>query len=104
MNTTTASKIPSQKTTPKNGSPTTDATDHPEQTAASTTSATPSVPTTPAADKKPVTVMLTESLHRKVKITAELSGISLSDLVEEQLKTVVKERLPGLLAKLDTDT
>jgi hypothetical protein len=103
MNTTTASKIPSQKTTPKNGSPTTEATDHPEQP----TTAAPSTPTPPAApaiEKKPVTVMLTETLHRKVKITAELSGISLSDLVEEQLKTVVKERLPGLLAKLDTES
>ena len=56
-----------------------------------------------APDKKPVTVMVTEALHRKAKITAELSGKSLSDLVEAQLKIVVKEKLPGLLAGLDTE-
>ena len=105
MNTTTVSKLNPNKSTAKtNGSPTTEATDHPAEAAASTGAAAPSVVTTPASDKKPVTVMLSESLHKRAKITAELSGVSLSDLVEAQLKVVVKERLPGLLAKLDTES
>jgi predicted HicB family RNase H-like nuclease len=52
--------------------------------------------------KKPVTVMLSPALHRRVKVMAELSGSSLSDLVESQIESLVKERLPGLLASLET--
>jgi hypothetical protein len=97
MNTTNVSKITPNKPTPKNG---TGSPDHPESTAASATPAAPSATTAPAPDKKPITVMVTESLHRKAKITAELSGVSLSDLIEAQLRVVVKERLPGLLSQL----
>lgn len=94
---------PKSTTSPKNGSPSEDHTG--EQPSASTTTAGPSTPTAPTAtDKKPITVLVSESLHRKVKVLAELSGTSLSELVEEQLRVVVKERLPGLLAKLDTDS
>ncbi len=49
------------------------------------------------ADKKPITVMVPESLARKAKIMAELEGKSLSELVEENLATLVKRRLPKLL-------
>lgn len=94
MTNATASKSTSTKTSNKpNGStqePTT------EPVTASTAAPSPA----PTEARKPITVMVGEVLHRKVKITAELSGISLSDLVEEQLRTIVKERLPGLLASL----
>jgi hypothetical protein len=103
MNQTNVSKLtPTKAPAKSNGSPTTDATDPQAEVAAAAPTVTTTVTTTPASDKKPVTVMLSEHLHKRVKITAELSGVSLSDLVEEQLKIVVKERLPGLLAKLDT--
>jgi len=44
---------------------------------------------------------VSDQTHRKAKITAELSGVSLSDLVERQLKILVKEKLPALLAGLN---
>jgi hypothetical protein len=95
MNTTTQHKTAPKTPSKPNGTSTTE---HPEQPTAHTTP----VATAPASDKKPVTVMIPEGLHRKVKVLAELSGTSLSDLVEGQLKTLVKERLPGLLASLDS--
>lgn len=101
MNTTTVSKNAPKTPAKSNGSPS-PTEDHAGEQPAATTTAAPSVPTTTATDKKPVTVMLTERLHKRVKTTAELSGVSLSDLVEEQLPAVVKARLPGLLTKLDT--
>lgn len=107
MTTSNVSKITPNKTTSTkgNGSPSSDTPDQPEQPTASTASTTPSAttPTPTASDKKPVTVMIPEVLHKRAKITAELSGVSLSDLVEEQLRAVVRVRLPGLLAGLDTE-
>lgn len=50
--------------------------------------------------KKMVTVMLTAEMHKRAKVLAELSGTSLSNLVEELVERVVKSRLPGLLAGL----
>lgn len=106
MTNTTPSKATSTKTTSKaNGSSTGE---HPDQPpvpeGTSTPSASSATPASaPAPDKKPVTVMIPEALHRKVKITAELSGQSLSDIVEEQLKIIVRERLPGLLAGLEAE-
>jgi len=74
---------------------------NPEQSAASTSPT--STPAAPAPEKKPLTVMVSESTFRKSKILSQLSGTSLSDLVESQLKAIVKERLPGLLAGLDSE-
>jgi len=51
-------------------------------------------------DKKPITVMVPESLARKAKVMAELEGRSLSELVEENLEALVKRRLPKLLASI----
>lgn len=90
-NKSTTNKAKSNGTTPEETS---------EQSAAAS-SPTPSP--TPAPEKKPVTVMIPESLHKRAKITAELSGMSLSDLVESQLKILVKEKLPALLAGLDAE-
>lgn len=56
------------------------------------------------SDKKCVTVMVPENLHRKVKVLAELSGTSLSDLVEEMIDKTVKARLPRLLGVLMPET
>lgn len=55
------------------------------------------------SDKKPITVMLSDDLHKKAKIMAELSDRSLSDLVEEMVSRTVKSRLPGLLAALTAE-
>lgn len=52
------------------------------------------------SDKKPVTVMIPEALHMRAKVMAELSGVSLSELVEEMIDKTVKARLPKLLAGL----
>lgn len=93
MTTTTPTKSTTNKTK-SNGE------EHSHEPAAST-NPTPS-PTT-APDKKPVTVMIPEALHRKVKVLAELSGTSLSDLVETEMKALVKTKLPGLLAGLDAE-
>jgi len=95
-NTTTTNKSTITSKTKSNGTNTEETS---EQSAAST-SPTPS-PTT-APEKKPITVLVSDQTHRKAKITAELSGVSLSDLVEGQLKILVKEKLPALLAGLDT--
>lgn len=72
-----------------------------EQSGATTSPGAATTPTAP--EKKPLTVLLSEQTHRKAKITAELSGVSLSDLVEAQLKILVKEKLPALLAGLDAE-
>jgi predicted HicB family RNase H-like nuclease len=50
--------------------------------------------------KKPITIMLSEDLHKKAKILAELSDTSLSELVEDLCERTVKSRLPALLASL----
>lgn len=50
--------------------------------------------------KKMISVMLTPELHKRAKVLAELSGTSLSDLVEEVVARTVKSRLPGLLVGL----
>lgn len=94
MTTTTTPNKPTNTKAKSNGE------DHSQEPVVSTTITTP---TTAAPEKKPVTVMIPEVLHRKAKITAELSGTSLSDLVEAQLKAVVKEKLPGLLAGLEAE-
>ena len=44
--------------------------------------------------------MLSEDLHKKAKILAELSDTSLSELVEDLCERTVKSRLPALLASL----
>lgn len=90
-NKSTPTKTKSNGTTPEETS---------EQSAAAPTP-TPSATTAP--EKKPITVLVSDQTHRKAKITAELSGVSLSDLVEGQLKILVKERLPALLAGLDAE-
>jgi predicted HicB family RNase H-like nuclease len=92
-NTTTPTKLATTKTK-SNGE------EHSQEPVASTS---PTPPPTTAPDKKPITVLVSEQTHRKVKITAELSGVSLSDLVEAQLKILVKEKLPALLAGLDAE-
>ena len=95
MTTPSTNKSTNKNTPRANGLPDPSAEAVP-QTGTVATSPTPSA----SPDKKPVTVMVTESLHRKAKITAELSGISLSDLIEAQLRVIVKDRLPGLLLQL----
>lgn len=92
-NTTTPNK-PATTKTKSNGE------DHSQEPVASTSTTSS---TTAAPEKKPVTVMLSEQLHRKAKITAELSGTSLSDLIETEMKALVKNKLPGLLAGLDAE-
>lgn len=52
------------------------------------------------SDKKTVTVMIPEGLHTRAKVMAELSGVSLSELVEEMIDKTVKARLPKLIAGL----
>jgi hypothetical protein len=104
LNAVEPGRTPASKSTSKNPNKTNGSTDHPDQTPAQTNTAAPIPTVTTVSDKKPVTVMLPDTLHRKVKITAELSGLSLSDLVEAQLKIVVKERLPGRLAALNADS
>lgn len=96
MTNTTTNTKPTPTKTKSNGT-------NPEETteqSAAPTNPTPSP--TPAPEKKPITVLVSDQTHRKAKITAELSGVSLSDLVEGQLKILVKEKLPALLAGLDT--
>lgn len=95
-NTTATSKSATPKTKSNGTSP-----EETSEQAVTSTSPTPS--TTTAPEKKPVTVMIPEALHRKVKVLAELSGTSLSDLVETEMKALVKTKLPGLLAGLDAE-
>lgn len=92
-------------TTPKPATtkPKTNGTTSEETSDQSAAAPSPTPSTTTAADKKPITVLVSEQTHRKAKITAELSGVSLSDLVEAQLKILVKDKLPGLLAGLDAE-
>lgn len=59
--------------------------------------------TKPKTGKKMVSVMLTDSLHRKVKVMAELEGKSLSSTIEEILEALVKRRLPKLIAGMDAE-
>lgn len=95
-NTTTTNKSTITKTK-SNGT-------NPEETSEQSAAApSPTSTTTTAPEKKPLTVLVSEQTHRKAKITAELSGVSLSDLVEAQLKILVKEKLPALLAGLDAE-
>lgn len=94
--TTTTTTPKSTTTKPKSNGTTSEETS--EQSAAA-----PSPTATSAPEKKPVTVMIPEALHRKVKVLAELSGTSLSDLVETEMKALVKSKLPGLLAGLDAE-
>lgn len=94
MTTTTTPNKPTNTKAKSNGE------DHSQEPVVSTSTTSP---TTPAPEKKPVTVMIPEALHRKVKVLAELSGTSLSDLVETEMKALVKNKLPGLLAGLETE-
>jgi hypothetical protein len=94
----TTTTTPSKSTTTKTKS---NGEDHSQEPVVST-SPTPST-TTPAPEKKPVTVMIPEALHRKVKLLAELSGTSLSDLIETEMKALVKSKLPALLAGLGAE-
>lgn len=93
MTNTTTNTKPTITKTKSNGEETS------ERSAASTNPGAATTPTAP--EKKPITVTVSDSLFRKSKILSQLSGKSLSELVEEQLKVVVKERLPALLAGLD---
>jgi hypothetical protein len=95
MTTTTTTNKPTTTKAKSNGE------EQSQDPAASTTPAIP--PTSAAPDKKPVTVMIPEALHRKVKVLAELSGSSLSDLIETEMKALVKSKLPGLLAGLEAE-
>lgn len=98
MTTTTTPSKPTNTKAKSNGT-------NPEETSEQSAAAPSPTPTTTTAapEKKPVTVMLSEQLHRKAKITAELSGTSLSDLIETEMKALVKNKLPGLLAGLDAE-
>jgi predicted HicB family RNase H-like nuclease len=47
-----------------------------------------------AESEKRITVRIPESLHRKVKAKAALSGKSISDVLREYLEAWVEEPLP----------
>jgi len=95
MTTTTTNKSTITSKPKNNGT-------NPEETSEQSVASTNPTPSpTTAPEKKPITVTVSDSLFRKSKILSQLSGKSLSELVEEQLKFVVKERLPALLAGLD---
>ncbi|GMV15483.1 MAG: hypothetical protein AMXMBFR56_37070 [Polyangiaceae bacterium] len=97
MTTTTTTPKATSTKTKSNGT-------NPEETAEQSAAAPSTTSTTTTApDKKPVTVMIPEALHRKVKVLAELSGTSLSDLVEAEMRALVKSKLPALLAGLDAE-
>ena len=56
-----------------------------------------------AEQEKRITVRVSESLHRRVKVKAALMGKTVSDVLREYLETLIEEEPPELGYRSDPE-
>jgi hypothetical protein len=102
MNQTNVSKNAPKSLSKSNGSPSMDATEHPEQPVAAA-NIEPAAPAQAATSLRMVSISLPPGVHTKLKLLSSLTDRSISDIATEAVTKVIQAELRAALAKVDLD-